>query len=173
LIVACDASLVDNTTTSLLLPDAPAGGAHWIVTCTAGDPLARPVIGTPDNVANHDDHVDVWLAVIDPDPMFEIAIDVVCGDVIDPMLIVLPIAGVDANTGPVPLHARLKLIVACVASLVVNVSVSMCMPYGDPTGGLHTIVMLCVDGLTRLLIGMLDVTANQLDANVVNTFNMP
>jgi hypothetical protein len=47
------------------------------------------------------------------------------------------------------------------------------MPYGDPTGGLHTIVMLCVDGLIRLLIGMLDVIANQLDANVVDTFNMP
>ena len=105
--------------------------------------------------------------------MFEIVIDVVCGDVIDPMLIVLLGIGVDANTGPVPLHATLKLIVACVASLVVNVSVSMCMPYGDPTGGLHTIVMLCVDGLTRLLIGMLDVIANQLDANVVDTFNMP
>jgi hypothetical protein len=113
------------------------------------------------------------LTAIDPDPMFAIVIDVVCGDVIDPMLIVLPGIGVDANTGPVPLHAKMKLTVACVASLVVNVSVSMCMPYGDPDRGLHTIVMLCVDGLTRLLIGMLDVIANQLDANVVDTFNMP
>jgi hypothetical protein len=52
-------------------------------------------------------------------------------------------------------------------------SVSLVDAAAPVSGGLHTIVMLCVDGLTRLLIGMLDVIANQLDANVVDTFNMP